>query len=276
MATQHRVLYIFFKLGIGVFFSFLDHVKGWNLIVFLWLLLRDTELPHHAASVTWASCQEFSVLAELALQHVVVGVSGENLHRLELFTLRLPEETSPYIISGNKFFSWPRDGDWSEGGLIRINIQLFCHIFDKVPDSDSALVVAKNNLTLVRVEHCAINHHSAIIKVAHVPCSFKVKDLESAIFRCCEEPFIILLEAKCSNVALVTLEQNFAAGLDISAQGNFVNFHNIVSGHAQVLSIVSYGKFIDVRFGVGNLSCRQARSDIPELNGVVVSCSDYY
>lgn len=74
----------------------------------------------------------------------------------------------------------------------------------------------------------------------------------------------------------MTLEQNFTAGLDISAQGNFVNFHNIVSGHAKVLSIVSYGKFIDVRFGKGNLSCRQARSDIPELNCVVVSCSDYY
>jgi len=136
-------------------------------------------------------------------------------------------------------------------------------------------MVPKNDLALVRVEHCTVYHHSAIIKVAHVSGGFKVKNFESAVFRRCEKPFIVLLKSKCGNVARVTLEQNLAAGWDISTRGNFVDFHFVVSSHAQVLSVVSDGKFIDVRFGEGNLGCGQTRSDIPELNSVVVSCSDY-
>jgi len=136
-------------------------------------------------------------------------------------------------------------------------------------------MVSKNNLALIRVEHCTVNHYPAIIKIAHVSGSFEVENLQSAIFRGCKKPFIVLLEPKCSDIAWVTLEQNLTARRNISALGNFVNFHFVVSSHSQVLSIVSDSQFIYVRLGEGDLGGGQTRSDIPKLNSVVISCSDY-
>jgi len=148
-------------------------------------------------------------------------------------------------------------------------------IFYKVPDSYSTLVVPKNYLALVGVEHCTVYHHSAIIKVAHISSGFKIKNFESAIFRRCEKPFIVFLKPKCGNVARMTLKKNLWRRWNISAWGDFVDFYFVVGSHAKVLPVVSDSQFIDVRLREGNLGCGKTRSDIPELNSVVVSGSDY-
>ena len=116
---------------------------------------------------------------------------------------------------------------------------------------------------------CCVDHHSIVVKVAHEPTSFEVEDLESAIFACCEEPLVISLEVKGSDIASMALKETFLVdGLAMTSLWDLIHFHLVVGRHAQVFAICCHCKLVDLRGGRVNrdLHRGQARVHVPELD----------
>ena len=260
----------------GLFNILLNHLRlvfiNWRVRIHLHFL-RHLQFVNFACAVTGTCCKELVVLTELAFENIVFRMSFDDLHWYELVIELLPKEANTYVVSSDKTLACLCYRNGSERDFFWVDVQFFRFVFNEVPNADSSELVTEDNLTLVRVKHCAIDHNSAIIEVAHESCSLEIKYLKCRVFRSCEEPFIVLLKTKCRDVTLMSFKWHFRQRWHVWIHAELIDFHDLMRRNPDVLSIGGDSQFVNVWFWVCDLSRCHSSVHIPELDRVVVPCS---
>ena len=189
------------------------------------------KLPDDARLIWWTSCEKFAVKAKLALEDVVIFVGNQLLHWLIILSIFwFPDEARPIAGASHDSPCVFGNGYCTDRDFVLFRIKFSCAVFSEVPNANSSTLVPEDDLSLVRMKYCRINHHPVIVKITHESHCFEVKHLQGTVFARCKEPLVVFLKLESRDISCMSLEKAFLIDDLAGARlWNLVYLHYVMS-----------------------------------------------
>jgi len=178
-------------------------------------------------------------------------MGNQLLHGFVIFSILRPPDKA-CALAGPSYESLCvfRNRHSANRHFIIFRVELSSVVLSEVPDANPAALIPEDDLSLVGVQHCSVDHHTVVIEIPHEAHGFEVKHLQGTVLTRCEEPLVVFLELKRCDVARMSLEKSFL--VDDLARAwlrNLVHLDYVVGCDTQILTIDRHGQLVDLGGG---------------------------